>query len=160
MIDVERWLIWGLAGTTVLTTLLAVSQGIGLTRMSIPYLLGTMLTPDRDRGRLVGIAIHLINGWIFSLIYVVAFHAWGGPTWWKGAAIGLVHGSFVLAVALPILPAMHPRMASEVQGPTVVRQLEPPGFLGLHYGTGTPVTTLVAHVVFGLVLGTFYRPLP
>jgi uncharacterized membrane protein YagU involved in acid resistance len=160
VIDVERWLIWGLAGTTVLTTLLAVSQGIGLTRMSIPYLLGTMLTPDRDRGRLVGIAIHLINGWIFSLIYVVAFHAWGGPTWWKGAAIGLVHGSFVLAVALPILPAMHPRMASEVQGPTVVRQLEPPGFLGLHYGTGTPVTTLVAHVVFGLVLGTFYRPLP
>ena len=157
MIDWIRWLVWGFAGTALLTTLLAVSQGIGLTRMSIPYLLGTIFTPDRDRGRLLGIGIHLVNGWIFSFMYVVAFHAWDGPAWWKGALLGTLHGAFVLAVAMPALPAMHPRMASEVQGPTAVRQLEPPGFLGLHYGIGTPVTALVAHVVFGLVLGTFYR---
>ena len=37
-----------------------------------------------------------------------------------------------------------------------MRQLEPPGFLGLHYGIRTPLTVLVAHVIFGIILGTFY----
>jgi hypothetical protein len=84
--------------------------------------------------------------------------AWGGPAWWKGVAIGVVHAMFVLAVGLPALPGLHPRMASEAQGPTVVRQLEPPGFLALHYGARTPVSVVVAHVVYGLVMGVMYHP--
>jgi hypothetical protein len=70
----------------------------------------------------------------------------------------LAQALFVLAAAMPVLPALHPRMASETRGPTVVRQLEPPGFLALHYGTRTPVSVVIAHVVFGIVLGVFYRP--
>ncbi|MGZ3457893.1 MAG: hypothetical protein ACXU86_05230 [Archangium sp.] len=61
-------------------------------------------------------------------------------------------------MVLPVLPAVHPRMASESQGPTEVRLLEPPGFLGLHYGPRTPLTTLVAHLAFGVLLGALYRP--
>lgn len=156
-IDWASWLVWGFGSTIVLTTIMAAAQGLGLTRMSIPYVLGTMFTPDRDRARLLGIAVHVINGLLFSLVYVAAFEVWGGPAWWKGAAIGLVHGGFVVAVLVPALPAMHPRMASELRGPTIVRQLEPPGFLGLHYGGRTPVVAIAAHVVFGLLLGSFYR---
>jgi hypothetical protein len=48
-------------------------------------------------------------------------------------------------------------MASETRGPTVVRMLEPPGFLGQHYGVRTPISVLLAHVVFGAILGGFYR---
>jgi uncharacterized membrane protein YagU involved in acid resistance len=156
-IDWAGWLVWGFAGTVVLTTILAAGQGLGLTRMSIPYMIGSIFTPDRDRGRLIGIGLHLVNGWVFSLVYIAAFHLWGGATWWKGATIGLVHGAFVLAVVMPALPAMHPRMASEIQGPTVVRQLEPPGFLALHYGTRTPLAAAIAHVAYGIVLGAFYQ---
>jgi hypothetical protein len=47
-------------------------------------------------------------------------------------------------------------MASRHHGPTPTRQLEPPGFLALNYGWATPATTLLAHVVFGLILGAFY----
>src|SRR5690606_1605165 len=32
------WLIWGFASTVVLTTILAGSQGLGLTRMNLPYM--------------------------------------------------------------------------------------------------------------------------
>jgi hypothetical protein len=152
------WLVWGFASTVILTTLLAAGQGLGLTRMNIPYLLGTLFTPDRDRAKIYGIALHLVNGWLFSLVYVAAFHATQRFAWWFGAAVGLVHGGFVLAVAMPILPGLHPRMASEVRGPTVVRQLEPPGFLCLNYGVQTPVATVVAHVLFGAVRGGMYRP--
>jgi hypothetical protein len=152
------WLIWGFASTVVLTTVLSGSQGLGLTRMNIPYLLGTIFTPNRDRAKVYGAVAHLVNGWLFSLVYVAAFHASGLFTWWFGAAVGFVHGAFVLSVLMPVLPGMHPRMASEVQGPTVVRQLEPPGFLGKNYGIRTPITALAAHLLFGGILGALYSP--
>lgn len=151
------WLIWGFAATIVLTTLMVASQGAGITRMNIPYLLGTMLTPDRDRAKLLGAGMHLVNGWLFALIYIAAFHAWGEAAWWRGAAIGAVHAAFVLVVGLPLLPSLHPRMANEQRGPTVVRQLEPPGFLGLHYGVQTPVSVMTAHLIYGGILGACYR---
>jgi uncharacterized membrane protein YagU involved in acid resistance len=152
----SSWLLWGFVATVVLTTLMAITQGIGITRMNIPYMLGTMFTPNRDRAKLIGFMVHLMNGWLFSLIYVAAFHAWGGATWWRGAVIGFVHAGFVLTAGMRLLPSMHPRMATETQGPTLVRQLEPPGFLALNYGSRTPITSIIAHVVFGIILGAFY----
>ncbi len=152
----SSWLVWGFASTIILTSILAGSQGIGLTRMNIPYMLGTIFTPSRDRAKFIGFFLHFLNGWIFSLIYVAAFHVIGRSTWWFGALIGLVQAVFVLTMALPILPALHPRMANEQYGPTVVRQLEPPGFLGLHYGWRTPISVLIAHAIFGSILGAFY----
>jgi len=154
------WLLWGFVSTILLTILLAGSQGLGLTRINLPYLLGSMVTPSRDRAQLLGIGIHFVDGWIFSLLYVAAFQAWHAATWWRGALIGLVHGLFVVTVGLLILPSLHPRMAGEEQGPTVVRRLEPPGFLGLNYGLSTPVSMLASHVVYDLILGAFYAPGP
>src|SRR5438067_7195705 len=155
--NVGSWLVWGFASTILLTTLMAGSQGLGLTRMNLPYMLGTMFTPDRDRAKVLGVVLHLLNGYAFSLVYVAAFHMWGGATWWKGALIGLVHSGFVLTAGMPALPGLHPRMASERRGPTIVRQLEPPGFLALHYGIRTPISVVIAHIAFGIVLGSFYR---
>jgi hypothetical protein len=155
--NLSSWLVWGFAGTVVLTTVMAGSQGMRMTRMNIPFLLGTMLTPNRDRAKPIGVVMHLLNGWLFSLIYVAAFHAVGRPSIWFGMLIGAVHALFVLAVGMPILPGLHPRMASEQQGPTAVRQLEPPGFFAMHYGIQTPVSVLVAHLIFGAILGGFYR---
>ena len=45
----SSWAVWGFAATVVLTTILAASQGVGLTRMNLTYLLGTMFTAGRDR---------------------------------------------------------------------------------------------------------------
>lgn len=135
---------------------MSVSQGLGMTRMNIPYLLGTMFTPNRDRAKLIGIFVHLFNGWIFSLIYAFAFESLDLATWWLGGILGLLHAAFVLTVIIPILPGLHPRMASEHQGPTVVRQLEPPGFLALHYGIQTPISVVIAHILFGIIFGSFY----
>jgi hypothetical protein len=151
------WALWGFVATVVLTTLMAASQGLGLTRMNIPYMLGTMFTPNRDRAKLVGFGVHMVDGWLFSLPYVLAFEAWHEATWWRGAIIGVVHAAFVLTVLMYIMPGLHPRMASEQHGPTVARQLEPPGFLALNYGSRTPISVVVSHAIFGAILGTFYR---
>jgi hypothetical protein len=143
--------------TVVLTILMSGSQGLRLTRISLPYMLGTFFTPNRDRAKLVGFLVHLLDGWIFSLLYVSAFHSWGVASWWRGVVIGFVHGAFVLTAGMRILPGLHPRMASEQHGPTVMRQLEPPGFLALNYGVRTPILLMLAHLVFGAILGGFYR---
>jgi uncharacterized membrane protein YagU involved in acid resistance len=150
------WLLLGFISTLVLTSILSGSQGLGMTRMNIPYMLGTMFTPNRDRAKIIGIFFHIINGWIFSLIYILTFEIFDIATWWLGGILGFIHAIFVLTVGIPILPGIHPRMASEQQGPTVVRQLEPPGFMALHYGIRTPISVIIAHIVFGSILGGFY----
>ena len=155
--NVFHWALWGFVGTVVLSTLAATSQGLGLTRMNMPLMLGTMFTPNRDRAKVVGLGVHLVNGWVFALLYIATFHLLGRATWWIGAVIGFVHALFVLSVGMRVLPGMHPRMASEQHGPSVARQLEPPGFLALNYGVQTPVAVIVSHVVFGMILGGFYR---
>lgn len=157
--NVAGALFWGFVATVVLTTILSAGDGLGLSRMSIPFLLGTMLTPDRDRAPLVGFAVHLVDGWLFAFLYAFAFESWREATWWIGAISGLVHAVVVLVIGMPLLPAVHPRMASEHRGPEPTRALEPPGFLALNYGRSTPAITVLAHVVYGVILGGFYRPL-
>lgn len=151
------WLFWGFVSTLLLDTTLIGSQGLGLTRMNLPYMLGTMFTNDREKARIYGFLFHLMNGWIFSLVYVLAFTFMDAATWWRGAVIGLLHGLFVLVVVVSLLPGVHPHMASEQHGPTATRELEPPGFFALNYGTRTPISVLVAHTIFGAMLGAFYH---
>ena len=64
------WLIWGFAATAVLTTLMAGSEGAGITRMNIPHMLGTMFTPNRDRAKVYGEGLHFLNAWVFSIVPV------------------------------------------------------------------------------------------
>jgi hypothetical protein len=151
------WILWGFVSTVVLTTIEAGSQGLNLTRMNMPYMVGTMFTPNRDAAKVYGSLLHFLNGWALSLVYVAAFQAWGQATWWLGVLIGIVHALFLLTVVMSLLPSMHPRMASEQAGPTARRQLEPPGFLGLNYGFRTPLSVLLSHVAFGTILGAFYQ---
>lgn len=150
-------LLWGFVATALLTTLLAGAQALGLTRMGIPYLLGTILTPARDRAVVIGHIVHVLVGWLFALLYAAGFERLGAATVWIGMAGGLVHALFVLTVLLPLLPGIHPRMVSEAYGPTPNAQVQPPGSFGLHYGRHTPIVTIVAHVAYGAVLGGLYR---
>jgi len=150
-------LLAGFVGTVLLTTLEAGAQQLHLSRMSIPYLLGAVFTPGRDRAKIVGFFAHLINGQLFALLYVAIFRATGEATALRGAIIGLVHATVVLLVVVPLLPAVHPRMASLHQGPTELRQIEPPGPMALHYGLTTPLAVVIAHIVFGLAVGGLYR---
>jgi hypothetical protein len=156
-LHLESILLWGFVATLVLTTILSASQGLRQTRMSVPMMLGTLVSSNLDRVKIYGFVLHFLNGWLFSVLYGLVFEALGRTAWWIGAALGLVHSLFLLAVLLPVLPSVHPRMAGEYQQPKPTALLEPPGFMGLHYGARTPFTTLAAHLVYGAILGAFYE---
>ncbi|HEY1006765.1 MAG TPA: hypothetical protein VGD92_06280 [Sphingobacteriaceae bacterium] len=147
--------LWGFGATLVLTVILAASRPLGLTRMDLPFLLGTLITADRDKAPWYGFLIHLVIGWVFAFIYTYAFSSAGLHTWWFGMTVSFVHGAFVLSVGLQLVAAFHPRMAQPYQGPTPTRQLEPPGYFALNYGRGTPAVTMLAHLVYGAALGLF-----
>lgn len=151
------WIFSGFIATLALSALLSTSQAIGLTRMNLPYLLGAITTHDRDRARLYGFFAHLLIGWMFSILYVLIFEDVHLANWWFGLLLGLGHALFALTVGMTLLPAIHPRMATERHGPTAVRQLEPPGFFALNYGYQTPVSIFVSHAVFGAILGALYH---
>lgn len=155
--NLQNWLISGFIATLALSSLLATSQGIGLTRMNVPYLLGTIMTPEREKARLYGFMAHFVNGWFFSFFYVYIFQVRHMANWWFGLLLGLAHALFMLTVVMSLLPSLHPRMANEQKGPTARRQLEPPGFMALNYGFQTPLSVLVAHAAFGAILGSLYQ---
>lgn len=146
----------GFVGTLVLTTALRAANALNLTRIDLPFLLGTVLTSDRNRAKALGYGIHFVNGQIFALVYYAVFAAIGYSSWWLGAVFGLVHGLFAATALVSILlPLVHPRMGTPQTSAPDVALLEPPGFLMLNYGTGTPTVTLAAHLVYGAIVGGF-----
>jgi uncharacterized membrane protein YagU involved in acid resistance len=155
--DLGSATLWGLIATLALTTLMQGAQGLGLSRMSIPFILGMILTPNRNTAPILGFAIQCAIGWAVAIVYALVFESLGTARWWLGGLMGLAHGIFILVAVLPLLPGVHPRMASEHHGPEPTGALEPPGFLALNYGRRTPLVTLVAHMLYGVVLGAFYQ---
>ncbi|KAA9332810.1 hypothetical protein [Adhaeribacter soli] len=149
-------ILWGFAATMVLTVIMAGSRPLGFTRIDLPFLLGTMFTANRNKAPWLGFLVHIVIGWIFAFIYGAAFESSGLATWWFGIAISLVHVAVVLSIGLEIVAYFHPRMARPYQGPTPTKQLEPPGFFALNYGRGTPLVTIIGHLIYGGILGAFY----
>ncbi|MFJ4776519.1 hypothetical protein [Streptomyces sp. NPDC088762] len=152
---------WGTAagafvGTLVLTTALRAAGEMRLTRMDLPFLLGTAVTVDRTRAKAVGYLMHFLNGEIFAFAYYAVFLAIGTAGWWLGALFGLLHGLFAgTALVSVLLPLVHPRMGSPLTSAPEVALLEPPGFLMLNYGPSTPVVTVLAHIGYGTIVGGF-----
>jgi len=151
--DWAGWALFGLLATTVLTALMISAQLGGLSRLDLPLILGTVVTPDPDRARVAGFGIHLVVGQLFALAYATCFALLGEASWWLGGLLGALHGALALTVLIPLLVGIHPRMASNRAGPQSTAVLEPPGLLGLNYGAQTPLITFTAHVAYGVALG-------
>ena len=145
--------LWGLIATVLMDLILEAAQGFGFSRMSLPFLFGTFFTSNRSWATILGFAAYLIGGWLFAFLYFLLFRSLNIYTWWFGMLAGAVHGVFLVATMLPLMPFVHPRMASEYHGPTMLRQLEPPGFLAMNYGYATPLWTFIAQAVYGGALG-------
>lgn len=146
----------GFAGTLVLTTVLRAASERNLTRMDLPFLLGTAFTGDRIRAKALGYALHFVAGQLFALLYYAIFVAIDESGWWLGALFGLFHGVFAgTALVNILLPTVHPRMGTGFAAAPSVAFLEPPGFMMRNYGLRTPLVSLPAHVAYGTIVGGF-----
>jgi len=140
----------------VLTTILRAASELGLTRMDLPFLLGTAVTADRVRAKAIGYALHFGFGLLFALAYYAIFVVIDESGFLLGAFFGLVHALFASSALVNILlPVVHPRMGTGFTAAGSAPLLEPPGFLLLNYGRQTPLATIIAHIAYGAIVGGF-----
>ena len=149
-------LVGGFLGTVVLTTTLRAAGELGLTRMDLPFLLGTAVSADRVRAKLLGYGLHFVFGLVFALGYFAVFVVVDRSGVLLGALLGLLHGLFAgTALVNILLPVVHPRMGTGFDAAGQYPLLEPPGFMLINYGRQTPLATIVSHVVYGAIVGGF-----
>lgn len=100
----------------------------------------------------IGLTIHLMMSAGFGLAHAALLQAIGVTSIAQGAgwdlAIGAGHGLVILAVLPMILTAMHPLVRKHA--------MEQPGVALAGFGSGTPIGSLMAHAVFGVVTGAVY----
>jgi len=144
----------GLLGTVVMTTMLRAASEFGITRMDLPFLLGTAVTDSRRRAQVYGHLVHFVLGLLFAYGYAFVFDATGHAGWQTGLLIGIVHASFVATILVNvILPIIHPRIGTPETAADEVALLEAPGFMMLNYGRNTFLVTLAGHIAYGAIVG-------
>jgi hypothetical protein len=105
-------------------------------------LLEGALRGRKARFPILGALVHLLNGGALGIVYAVVKPALPGPNWLRGTLFGLL---FVLGVwpLIPALDRVHP----------LIRRGDLPR-------CNTPIAfrqNIARHLLFGLVLGLFYR---
>ncbi len=155
----ETWpaiALWGLIASAAMATILEGSRLLGFSRMSLPFLVGTFFTMRRAPAVIIGYVAYVLGGWVFALFYALVLQDSATHAWWVGSVTGFFHGVFLVVVVLPLLPYVHPNVASRYHGPAALTKLEPPGPFGLNYGHATPATTIAAQLLYGLIFGAGY----
>jgi hypothetical protein len=144
----------GVVGTLAMATIIKAAAEAGMTRMDVALLLGTAVTDNRRKARALGYIFHFALGIAFAEAYGAFFAIVGHASWGLGALLGALHALFTATVLVSVLlPVVHPRMATPDTAANEITLIEPPGFLMLNYGRSTFLVTLVAHIVYGALVG-------
>ena len=136
----------GLAGTIVISMLMAMGPVMGMPKMAIWEMLGTMFSKGGNVG--LGWIMHFMMGVIFAIIYAALWAAGiGSATLLSGVIFGVVH--FVVAgLMMGGMPMMH----AGIKAGTV----KAPGVLMLNAGVMGFMGGLIGHTVYGLVVALVY----
>ncbi len=137
----------GLAGTIVMSMLMAMGPSMGLPKMDIVGILGSMF--NKNGNRTWGWIVHLMMGSIFAVIYTVLWSAGIGTRHLAGGALfGAVHW-LIAGLMMGGVPMMH----AGVKAGTV----KAPGVYMLSEGGAMAfIGGLMGHVVYGLVVALVY----
>ncbi|MBI4408591.1 MAG: hypothetical protein HY561_02705 [Gemmatimonadetes bacterium] len=132
------------------SALLAAARALGWTRLAPARLLGCLfLSEPRGLTNLtLGLALEFGLGTLaFPALYAFVFHLSARADVRTGAMLGLVHG-LATAFSLPLIARSGRCGRRGVMAPA--------GLLGWGLGPATPVLLLLAHTVYGALLGYVY----
>jgi len=140
-------IIAGLAGTIVMTLVMAMAPKMGMPKMDIVGMLGSMFTADGSRT--LGMVMHLMMGAVFAIVYSLLWNVGiGAVSWLWGLVFGAVHW-LVTGMMMVIIPMMHAGIKSG--------KVEAPGaFMMKDGGIMAFMGGLVGHMVFGVVVVLVY----
>ncbi|MDF1501268.1 MAG: hypothetical protein P1P76_12445 [Anaerolineales bacterium] len=137
--DILGSIIAGLVGTLLMTLLMYMAPSMGMPKMDIIGMLGTMFTSGERAARALGTVMHFMMGAVFGIAYAFLWNVGvGSPTWVWGLIFGAGH-TVVALLTMPLMMGMHPRPPEMESGPRMM--------LG----------SLMGHLVFGLVVALVYQ---
>jgi hypothetical protein len=144
----SKVIIAGFVATSVMTMIMYSAPMLGLPRMDVAGMLGSlfngMVAPPMLSGLWwLGMAIHFVDGSIiFPLIYAYAVYGWlSGSPWVRGTTWGIILWALSQAVVMPVMGAGF--FSSNTPAPGLM-------MLG----------SLLGHLIYGAILGSLAGPQP
>ena len=142
----KRLFVAGFIATSAMTALMYLAPTMGMPKMDIATMLGTMFFASPALALWLGMLIHLTIG---SLLFPAVYHFALQPENGSGTGRGLVFGFALWAAAnlivMPMMSTIHPMVRSGM--------MTAPGLLLLHLGAMAPVGSLIGHLLYGTLLG-------
>lgn len=137
----------GLVGTAVISIIMAVAPRMGMPKMAIWEMLGSMFNPHGSVA--LGWAVHFMMGVIFAIVYAALWTAGlGSASLASGALFGVVHW-LIVGLMMGVMPMMHAGIRAGTVPTPGVYMLRNDGLMAFMGG-------LVGHVVYGLVVASVY----
>lgn len=139
----------GLVSTVVFTMILMMAPKMGMPKMDIVSLLGSMFGKPNQA---LGWMMHLMMGVVFALIYAFLWsNGIGAATWTSGLIFGAVHW-LIAGMVMGMIPMMHAGIKSgAVQAPGL--------WMTNNGGAMAFMGGLVGHMIFGIVVALVYAAL-
>ena len=133
----------GIVAWIVFTIILYMAPVMGIPKMDVPQLLGGMFGMNSPA---FGWIMHFMVGMILAFVYTYWFagHLAGAP-WLRGLEFGVLPWLVMMIIVAPMLPLVNPTTAKM-----------PPGFFLANMGVMATMGSLIAHLIWGAVLGAAY----
>ena len=151
-LDVSKSIIAGFIATLAMTASMYMAPLMGLPKMDIATMLGTMFSSDPTIARIIGTAMHFMLG---SVLFVVPYFylievKFRDLPWLGGALWGMLLWAVANMMVMPMMRFVHPMVRSGM--------MPAPGFLMLQLGILAPIGSLMGHLLYGGVLASTYKP--
>ncbi len=140
----------GIAATIVFTMILMMAPKMGMPKMDIVNLLGSMFSAKSNP--VLGWMMHLMMGIVFALIYAFLWSlGFGAATWGIGLLFGAVHW-LIVGMVMGMIPMMHVGIKSgAVRAPGL--------WMTNNGGVMAFMGGLFGHAIFGAVTALVYAAL-
>lgn len=136
----------GVVGTLVMSIIMAMAPKMGMPKMDIVGMLGSMFNSEGNQG--LGWAIHMMMGIVFAIIYAFLWNLFGSVSVVTGAIYGIGHW-LIAGTMMGGMGMMHAGIkAGTVKAPGIL-MFNNGGIMGFMGG-------LVGHAIFGVVVALIY----
>jgi len=147
----KKQLLAGFVATAAMTALMYLAPMMGMPKMDIATMLGSMFLTSLGAAFWLGLMIHLMMGTLlFPVTYRLALQPSAGSGTGRGIIFGLILWAAANLMVMPMMGAIHPMVKSGM--------MPAPGFLMLNLGLMAPVGSLIGHLLYGGLLGKLAGP--
>jgi len=145
--DILGAIVAGVVGTTVMTMVMMMAPKMGMPKMDIVGMLGSMFSADGNR--MVGMVMHFMMGIVFAIVYALLWNAGVGTvTLLWGVIFGTGHW-LIAGVMMGSAAMMHAGVKAGTVNAPGVYMINNGGMMAFMGG-------LIGHVIFGMVVALVY----